>query len=43
MNITTEMASVDGEGPRLSFWSLMDPIGHQLTNMAVAVAAMHGR
>ena len=43
MNIATGMASVDGGGPGLSFWSLVGPIGQKLTIMAAAAAVMHVR
>ena len=42
MNFTTRMVSVDGGGLGLSFWSLVNPIGQQLTSTAAAAtAAMH--
>ena len=43
MNTATGMPHVDGGGPGLSFWSLVDPIGQQLTNMTEAAATIHVR
>ena len=42
-NLVTRMVSVDEEGQGLYFEPLDEPIGQQLTNTAVAVAAMHVR
>ena len=42
MNVAAGMVSVDGGDPGLSFWSMVDPVGQQLTSTAVAAAAMHG-
>ena len=43
MILKTQPMSVDRGGPGLSFWSLIEPIGQQLTNMAAAVAPVHVR
>ena len=43
MNLVTRMASVDKEGQGLYFEPLVKLVGQELTNTAVAAAAIHGR
>ena len=41
MDIAAGMASANGEGPGLSLWSPVNPIGQQRINTAAVTAAMH--
>ena len=42
LNLDSPLTLVE-QGPGLSVWSLAEPIGQQLTNIAAAAATMHGR
>ena len=42
MNLTTQLTHVNKGGQGLHLSPLVDPIGHQLTNMAVIAFVIHG-